>query len=128
MKLRELQEVDRQVYSEFVRAHGSFVQTWDWGEFQKSLGRQVFRYGLEDQKTESSNLILTCQVLKYVELARSYLSVSYGPVGHSVNTETLQFFLDEIERLHPESIFIRVEPQYIFEAANNKNWVKTTDL
>lgn len=49
MNIRLAQESDKERWNELVlSAHMSFLQTWQWGELQKSLGRTFWRYVGED--------------------------------------------------------------------------------
>jgi photosystem II stability/assembly factor-like uncharacterized protein len=46
MEFRKVLENQKYEYNRFVTdsESGSFLQSWEWGEWQEVLGRQVFRF------------------------------------------------------------------------------------
>ena len=79
-----------------------FLQSWEWGEFQKSLGHKVWRLGME----ENEKLINAAQIIKYnLPFGKSYL---YAPrvTGHS------SLVTKELEKIvkKENAIFIKIEP------------------
>ncbi len=40
---------DKQAWEAWQSAHGGeFLQSWEWGEFQRSVGREPIRFQLDD--------------------------------------------------------------------------------
>jgi len=82
-----------------------FLQSWEWGEFQKSLGRYIWRLGIKpeaNQSTEGLALILKHKL----PLGFSYLYSPRGPAGKP------ELFLEKIKKiaLKEKAIFWRIEP------------------
>lgn len=69
---------DRQIWDDFVIKNTSdtFLQSWDWGEFNLSLGNPIWRLGLYYQ----DNLKLVLLVLKIKAKRGSFLFVPHGPI------------------------------------------------
>jgi lipid II:glycine glycyltransferase (peptidoglycan interpeptide bridge formation enzyme) len=97
----ELSENEKKDWNRFVLEQGgSFLQSWEWGEFQKAIGRQI--YFLKENNWQSL-------VIKHdLALGRNYLYCPRGPV---VRGETGNFF-NAIAKLAKQenSIFNRIEP------------------
>jgi len=85
-----------------IEQNGSFLQSYEWGGFQKSIGREVFF--LRDVNWQSL-------VVKYkMPLGRNYLFCPHGPVLAS-DIKTCGF-LESLQDLaqKEKSVFLRVEP------------------
>jgi len=113
-KMEEIKETKKEDWNRFVIGqNGSFLQSYEWGEFQKSVGRQV-RY-MEDNEWQA--LIIKHEL----PLGKSYLYCPRGPVVKSEirnpKSETnyksqITNFLNEIKNLAEQenAIFVRIEP------------------
>lgn len=80
----------------------SFLQSWEWGELQKHLGRDVFRL-----RTDSiSSLVVTHSL----PLQQSYLYIPHGFVGEW-NERSIKIFLEETKKIaySHNSFFVRVD-------------------
>jgi lipid II:glycine glycyltransferase (peptidoglycan interpeptide bridge formation enzyme) len=112
MHLIEVEEKDKQRYNDFVIGHdGSFLQSWDWGNWQEFAGKQAHRFFIND---DTGVTLLAGQVVTTAALLNKfYLYMPYGPVVHDPNDqEVLAFFITELQKLFPKTIFIRIEPQW----------------
>jgi lipid II:glycine glycyltransferase (peptidoglycan interpeptide bridge formation enzyme) len=87
----------------------SFLQSNEWAEFQKSLGREVFEYNKEG---------ISAKIIKQeLSFHKNYLYIPYGP-DVDFNNMTAGFknpfknFKDYLRQLAKEnkSIFVKVEP------------------
>jgi peptidoglycan pentaglycine glycine transferase (the first glycine) len=110
-----LTEDHQQIYSEFVAAHtsGSFLQSWQWGEFQRSSGKVPVRYGVFDK---SNNLIAAVQLLqtKVPRLPGTYLYAPYGPLVSSEIAEVgelISSLITKVKTDFAQAWFIRIEPK-----------------
>lgn len=76
--------------TEILKMKGSFLQSWEWGEFQRLIGREVVR--MKSDETLAQGIRMT------LPLGKSYWYVPRGPIGGEIGDS----FNDEI--------FTRVEP------------------
>lgn len=83
--------MDANTWDSFIlQQHGSFLQSWAWGEFQATYGRPVER------------ILTTAGAVQYfiypLAFGKTYLFSPYGPVGHITKLPS-----------HPNAIFWRYE-------------------
>lgn len=119
---------------------GQFLQSFEWGELQKSVGRRVWRLGayasdgstdhvLRDENKESpdsgsghSELAAVATVIEHtVPFSKSYLYCPYGPVyrddlSHRQKQDITKLILSKarditIETETRHEIFFRIEPR-----------------
>lgn len=107
MKLVELSEKDKEQYNQFVSIQplGSFLQSWDWGQWQEKLGRQVRRFFIKDEQGKIFGALEA--VIMPLPLKRFFVYVPYGPVFDG-KPETI---INELFSKFPKAIFIRLEPK-----------------
>lgn len=109
MKLVEVLESEKLVYNQFVSQSvtGSFLQSWEWGDWNISQGKKVLRLLFLN---EQEKIIASIQLIK-VPLAFGwcYLYSPYGPVieQESFVPELLQCLKNKFI----EATFIRIEPR-----------------
>jgi len=75
--IKEIQNENQ--WDEFIASNpnGSFLQSWNWGEFQESFGRKVWRLALK----ENDEIYLAALIIKQdLPLRRSYLYCPKGPL------------------------------------------------
>ncbi len=133
---------DKQQLNDFVggREHAQFLQSYEWGEFQKEVSGQVWRLGVE----EEGKLIASAKLVKkQLPMGKSYFYCGRGPVivksqkspispsasrGGKVES-TLEFLFFEIKKLAEKEgvMFLRFEPNWKLETGNWK-LVKTLDV
>jgi len=104
--MRLIQATDKNEYNIYVAAQGSgsFLQSWEWGEWNKNLGRDIFRYWILN---DAGDKVGSVQFVKMPLLfGKYYLYAPYGPVG-DFKIEGLKIGLQEE---FPDAIFIRIEP------------------
>ncbi len=119
---------------------GSFLQSWEWGEFQESLDRRVWRVGVyrllnndkdinidelnikkEELKNNEELLAVATVVEHPLGLGLSYLYCPYGPVYSDVlsvrqKENSTHFIMSDLRDItiktkNEEEIFVRVEPR-----------------
>lgn len=119
MKLVVITDSQKPEYQSFVSANGCFLQDWDWGEFQKHLGKKIVRVVV----LEGESIILSAQLIINEFKGKQYLFAPYGPVVNSAaenKLEVLNYFFEALSKKYPEQVFIRFEPQFDFETDNKK--------
>ncbi len=99
--------------AEFGEAN--FLQSWNWGEFQLSLGKTVVRLAWQEQET-GKYVALTQAV---VEKARrgGYLAVAGGPLIDWQNLELVKEVFQALRIIAQENRcwFVRFRPQAVLE-------------
>ena len=109
--------MSRLLWNAFVAASGprsgAFLQSWEWGEFQQALGRDVYRLGdLRDFAIGVVRLPLT--------FGKSYLYAPRGPiVSSSEKFDDASLALRELGEKH-QALFVRFEPP--IEHTKQKNF------
>ena len=115
----EIININEQPLDTFVSSqkHSQFLQSWNWGEFQKSVGHQVWRFGV----TDNGKIIASAQIIGHrLPLKKSYLYCPRGPIvdeklTDEQKTEALKLILSKarsltIQTSQSEEIFFRFEP------------------
>jgi len=109
MEIREI--TSKKEWEDFLLhcAQKTFLQSWNWGEFQKSLGYKIWRFGVFD----SEKLIGVALVIKHVAKRGSFLLVPHGPVTNTAQyrkiLEALTIKLKDLAKKEGVD-FIRISP------------------
>lgn len=113
--------------------HSSFLQTFEWAEFQKSLGQKVFYFGI----TDKDEIIATVALIKKtLPAGQSYF---YSPKGPVVNDKCLmsndklilEKIVKEVKKMAKQEnvIFWRFEPNTKYQILNTRYKIqKTLDI
>ncbi|OGG18384.1 hypothetical protein A2721_00355 [Candidatus Gottesmanbacteria bacterium RIFCSPHIGHO2_01_FULL_47_48] len=128
MKTQEI--TDKKIWENFVTSQEdyTFLQSWSWGEFQKSQGEKVWRVGMYGKQ-----LIGVCQVFTVSAKRGKFLFVPHGPLKSQISPASprldrgraklkthnfLQFIVDFLKDLaiKEKCSFIRISP-----------WVEVTE-
>ena len=129
LELIELQESQKDEYNHFVATQesGSFLQSWEWGQWQEALGRQVFRYKVLD---DSGAQVALIQLIKSpLPFGKYYLYAPYGPVlAKSEQYQVLGIMNQALQRQFPRAVFIRVEPKFPLPANGYPLLVKSSNI
>jgi len=112
MELRKM--TSKQEWEEFLLLcdRKSFLQSWNWGEFQKSLGNKIWRFGIY----ENEELISIALVIKHTARRGNYLIVPHGPVVLSSykveGYKVLEELLNKLKELAKQerADFVRISP------------------
>jgi lipid II:glycine glycyltransferase (peptidoglycan interpeptide bridge formation enzyme) len=94
----------KELWNQFViQNNGSFLQSWQWGEFRQSLGQKIWRIEISRLKG---------LVIKYnLPLNKSYLYCPRGPVGEILDKDFKEFSTQIRDIAKQEnSIFFKIEP------------------
>jgi len=108
---------DKNTWEDFLKSctEKTFLQSWNWGEFQKSLGKKIWRFGI------FKNNILVSAALTIETTAKrgSFLLVPHGPVVGNDKSQTtnhkseiLTILVEKLRELAKEEKidFIRINP------------------
>ncbi|QQS22942.1 peptidoglycan bridge formation glycyltransferase FemA/FemB family protein [bacterium] len=113
MNVVRLSDQEKQAYDQFVAvsSDGSFLQSWDWGNFQTLSQKTAVRYAVYENK----KIIATAQLLKnkVPHLPGYYLYSAYGPVIADAEVkyseEIIEQLINQIKIDFPDCWFIRLE-------------------
>lgn len=119
MIIRDANENEKNRWNEFVIAHfpivGAFFQSWEWGEFQRSLGYAIRRLIVENERGEWQGLTLA--VTHRLPLNFSYCYLPRGPVLTTATWNSpgsahraLTAIRATLQTACHQCIFIRMEP------------------
>ncbi|MCK5412790.1 MAG: peptidoglycan bridge formation glycyltransferase FemA/FemB family protein [Candidatus Pacebacteria bacterium] len=116
MKIIEIGENQKEDWNKFIvfNSSESFLQSWQWGEFQKVIGRKIFRIGVKDE----DKLVAVALLIKHnLPFGKSYLYCPRGPVinitiVNSQISSVYDFLFVEIKKIvrKEKSIFLRIDP------------------
>lgn len=102
---------DKNEWEDFLSTHeeANFLQSWNWGEFHKALGKTIDRTGFYEKEK------LAGVMQAVVEPARrgKYLTVPGGPIINWHNKDLINAFVDQIKQIAKANscVFVRVRPQ-----------------
>jgi lipid II:glycine glycyltransferase (peptidoglycan interpeptide bridge formation enzyme) len=119
MEIKEIK--DKKIWEEFLEKckEKTFLQSFNWGEFNKMMGNKIWRFGLfqiVNGKLQIENLIVVALVIKISAKRGTFLFVPHGPIMkfdvRSSKLEVLRNFLNELKKLAKEEKcdFIRIAP------------------
>ncbi len=100
----------------------TFLQAWNWGEFQISLGKKIWRFGIY----EGTKLVSVALVIKMTARRGSFLLIPHGPVVNNQDTrykiQIVKALLEKLKELAKmEKVdFIRVSPIWERTLENEK--------
>ena len=102
-----------------------FLQSWEWGEFQKKIGNKIFRIGVID----NDELVGAVTIIKKkLPFGKSYF---YAPRGPLFNYQLIYDFLfGELSKLAQKegAIFFRFEPDSRFKIGSASTRARVKDL
>jgi lipid II:glycine glycyltransferase (peptidoglycan interpeptide bridge formation enzyme) len=112
MEVKEIQNKD--IWENFLLgcSEKSFLQSWNWGEFQKMMGNKIWRFGIFFE----NELISLALVVKVTAKRGTFLLVPHGPIIQRQETEDreqiLRILLEELKKIAKEERidFIRINP------------------
>lgn len=116
MEITKAKENSHREWNKFIASHhpavGGFLPTWEWGDFQKKLGRNIERYEVSESGVTRALFTLVHQKLPG---NFSYGYLPRGPVLESdLDEEDIETILHTIiswaETEKKDFIFLRLEP------------------
>lgn len=104
---------EKSAWNSFVAANSSpssFLQSWEWGEFQKALGHKVYRLAISD-------LARAQVIVRELRFGKLYMEVPKGPIFSSrglVNAEVWQVLRDKFLEIgqKEKAVLVRINPPY----------------
>jgi lipid II:glycine glycyltransferase (peptidoglycan interpeptide bridge formation enzyme) len=88
----------------------SFLHSWEWGEFQQSLGYPIIRLGLFNNKNQ---LEAICLVIKIKSRRGSFLFIPHGPIFNQNKNEKIKI-KNYIEKIKNYLITLSKKENYWF--------------
>ncbi|MFA4998543.1 MAG: peptidoglycan bridge formation glycyltransferase FemA/FemB family protein [Candidatus Paceibacterota bacterium] len=108
MEIREVAE--KNIWEDFLLKckEKTFLQSWNWGEFQEKMGNKIWRLGVY----ESGSLLSVALISKIKARRGTFLLVQHGPVLISNDKKVLDFFINELKKIGKRegASFIRISP------------------
>ena len=93
----------------------TFLQSWNWGEFNKSLGHKIWRLGLFN----NNYLIGGALIIKIIARRGTFLFCPHGPLMRRENLRKLIDYLKDLAKKE-NCGFIRISPLMIKTPGNEK--------
>ena len=118
MELIEIEKLQKDLYNRFVMDNetGSFLQAWEWGDWQKQLGRQVQRFWIKGE----GQLIASIQLVQMpLPFGKFYLYAPYGPVVSGELRVMSNELLNQMKEKFIGATFIRIEPKHLAFSTND---------
>jgi len=123
MKISEAGKKEKQIWNAFaLENQGDFLQSWEWGDFQASTGKKIWRLAAEENR-EIIGIVL---IIKHdFPFGKNYLYCPRGPVVKIPNpnyqnpnksqipiTKILNLFLEKTKEIakKEKSVFLKIEP------------------
>ncbi|MDD5433477.1 MAG: peptidoglycan bridge formation glycyltransferase FemA/FemB family protein [Candidatus Pacebacteria bacterium] len=103
-----LKIVEKENWNNFLLQNdASFLQSFEWGEFQEKLGRKIWRLSVENNGETMAQALV---VKKPLPFGKSFLYVPFGPCLAS--EQTMQELLGELQKIAKaeNSIYCYIEP------------------
>lgn len=96
--------VDDKIWDREIVSHPSFLQSWQWGELQKKIGRRVFRFNV-------SGLFVSA-IEQKLPLGQTYLYVPHGPVAREEKSDSWTDLVNATNNAvdFKTPVFLRIEP------------------
>jgi len=123
MEVKEIK--NKEIWENFLLKcqEKTFLQSWNWGEFNEIMGRKSWRLGVYD----NDKIIAVALVSKIGARRSTFLFVSHGPViadniSEIDKKEILKLLLDRLLEIAKEekAVFIRISPIWLRNEKNIK--------
>jgi peptidoglycan pentaglycine glycine transferase (the first glycine) len=114
MEIREI--TDKTIWEEFLTKcqEKTFLQSWNWGEFQERMGQKIWRLGIYN-----NDLIGIALIVKIVARRGTFLLIQHLTVMDKAALEILITKLKEIGKQEGAS-FVRMAPLFLRSEENRK--------
>jgi len=110
MKYEVREIIDKKAWEDFsLNSHpNSFLQAWSWGEFNKAIGRKIWRFGVfKNNKLAAINL-----AIKHETRIGNYFYCPRGPIFDWQDFKILDALLVKLKEVgaKEQCIFIKLDP------------------
>lgn len=123
-KFRIDEILNKKVWEDFVLAQNpkSFLQSWNWGETNRLVGKKIFRYGI----FKRNELVGVFLAIKEPAKRGPHLIIPGGPLMDWSSKEVVKVFLEKIKDLaEKEGVwFVRIRPELLDNDKNRKLFEK----
>jgi len=110
--LREIK--DKKVWEEFISSikEKTFLQSWNWGDFNQKIGSDILRYGI----FQGEDLVSTAFVYKVKARRGSFIFLPHGPnlkeEYYSSKKEIIKFLLEELKKIAKKEncVSVKISP------------------
>jgi len=108
MEIKEI--TNKEEWESFLLAckEKTFLDSWNWGEFQKKTEDKIWRLGVYD----GNNLMAVALVIKVKAKRGTFLFIPHGPVCNVQKDDILRILTEKLKELakQEKAIFIRIAP------------------
>ncbi len=116
MRRIEIKDIQRENWNKFIieNSSESFLQSWEWGNFQQAIGKKISRIGVE----EGGEILAVALLIRSdLPFGKSYFYFPRGPVLNrkfikSKVHKIVDFLFDEIKKIAKKEkvIFLKIDP------------------
>ncbi len=122
LKLKEI--TDKKVWEDFLFSvkETTFLQSWNWGEFNKKMGRNIFRYGVFNR----NELIATALVFRVEARRGSFVFIPHGPnlqkAEFKFKKKVVKFLLKKLKKIAQKKgdVSVKISPLWKRNKKNKK--------
>jgi len=116
MEIKEI--TNKNIWEDFFAnsEEKSFLQSWNWGEFQQKMGNKIWRLGVFD----AEKLLGIALVSKITAKRGTFLLIQHGPYIPTGGVKILEIFLEKLKEIakSEKASFIRMNPLWELVAEN----------
>ncbi len=125
MDLQTEEITNKKLWEDFVlgqKEQGNFLQSWNWGETHRLLGRKVFRFGFY----RGSSLQGVALLVKQEAKRGNYLESPGGPIINWQEPSCFEKFVQLLKETGKREgcLFVRVRPQIVRDRTNKGRFKK----
>ncbi len=110
MKYQVTEIANKKTWEDFSLNHSpnTFLQSWNWGEFNREIGRKIWRLGAYSDE----NLEGLCLAIKYESRLGSYIYCPRGPILDWSKPSLSKVLFTELKGIAREEncIFLKLDP------------------